>query len=219
MIAWKTIYFNRDDFLLYTLAPLGIALLCMLVNLVVVGVFHAGSTFVFLPVLLLIAAGILGMVASVSALGFTFVQMVRLSVSRRRALLGVLGYLAAVWAVLAGLCTLLTLADRFLVYRLFPRIFPWVEVLGDPLYEVGVGWLPLAAAVGVWLGVLIGVATLIFGRRGSFFLWLAYFAIFLLRELIPWDFLLQQLPLFLAVSLLLTLAALWRLLRLPIRDT
>ena len=102
---------DRFDFRLYFLIPLGIFLLCGVVN-TAVGLLGVESTFVFLPIFLLLACILLGLGGGLSAVLFTFPLAVSFSTPRRRALGAVVFYLVAAWVVLAGFSAGLTLLDR-----------------------------------------------------------------------------------------------------------
>ena len=207
---------DRFDFRLYLLIPLGIFLLCGLIN-TAVGLLGVESTFVFLPVFLLLACTLLGLCAGVSVVLFTFPLAVSFSVSRRRALGAVAVYLMSTWAVLAGLSTALTLLDRWYVYTAMPVLFPGLEVFGDPLYELGTSYLIAAAALGVVAGFLGGAVVLRFGRKGGWSLWGVYMAAFLFREQIAWEALAAAWACWLFVLVLLLALAVWCLLRWDVR--
>lgn len=207
---------DRFDFRLYLLIPLGIFLLCGLIN-TAVGLLGVESTFVFLPVFLLLACTLLGLCAGVSVVLFTFPLAVSFSVSRRRALGAVAVYLMSTWAVLAVLSTALTLLDRWYVYTAMPVLFPGLEVFGDPLYELGTSYLIAAAALGVVAGFLGGAVVLRFGRKGGWSLWGIYMAAFLFREQIAWEALAAAWVCWLFVLVLLLALAVWCLLRWDVR--
>lgn len=207
---------DRFDFRLYFLIPLGIFLLCGLIN-TAVGLLGAESTFVFLPVFLMVACVLLGLGGGLSAVLFTFPLAVSFSTPRRRALGAVVFYLAAAWAVLAGCSSVLILLDRWYVYTALPVLFPGLEVLGDPLYELGGSVLIGATALGLLGGFLGGAVILRFGRRGGWILWGIYMAAILFREQIAWRAMAWAWPYWLCVLVLLLGLAVWSLLRWDVR--
>ena len=208
---------DRFDFRIYLLIPLGIFLLCALVN-TAVGLLGAESTFVFLPLFLLLACALLGVCAGTSVVLFTFPLAVSFSASRRRALGAAAVYLVSTWAVLAGLSTALTLLDRWYVYTAMPLLFPGLEVVGDPLYELGVSYLAAAAALGILAGFLGGAVVLRFGRKGGWSLWAIYMAAILFREQIAWRVLMEAWAYWLLVLALLLALAVWSLLRWDVKN-
>ena len=208
---------DRFDFRLYFLIPLGIFLLCGLIN-TAVGLLGVESTFVFLPIFLLLACILLGLGGGLSAVLFTFPLAVSFSTPRRRALGAVMFYLAAAWVVLAGFSAGLTLLDRWYVYTAMPVLFPGLEVLGDPLYELGVSYLIAAAALGIVGGFLGGAVVLRFGRKGGWALWGVYMAAILFREQIAWEAMVGAWPYWLFVLALLLGLAVWSLLRWDVKN-
>ena len=207
---------DREDFCLYTLVPLGIFLLGVTVNTAAV-LLGAESTFAFLPIFLLLACALLGLSGGISALLYAFPLAVSFSIPRRQALSGVVVYLLAIWAVLAGLCTALVLVDHWYVYNILPLLFPGLEVMGDPLYELGVSYIIVAATLGVATGFLGGTAILRFGRKGGWALWGIYMAALLCREQIAWAALLNDWPYWVLVLLMLLGLSVWSLLHWDVR--
>ena len=207
---------DREDFWLYTLVPLVVFLLGVLVNAAAV-LLGARSTFAFLPIFLLLACALLGLSGGISALLYAFPLAVSFSVPRRQALGGVVVYLLAIWAVLAVLSTALVLVDHWYVYTILPLIVPGLEVMGDPLYELGVSYIVVAAALGVATGFLGGTAILRFGRKGGWVLWAIYMAALLFREQIAWAALLNDWPYWLLVLLMLLGLSVWSLLHWDVR--
>ena len=207
---------DREDFWLYTLVPLGIFLLGVIVNAAAV-LLGARSTFAFLPIFLLLACALLGLSGGISALLYAFPLAVSFSVPRRQALGGVVVYLLAIWAVLAVLSTALVLVDHWYVYTILPLIVPGLEVMGDPLYELGVSYIVAAAALGVATGFLGGTAILRFGRKGGWALWGIYMAALLFREQIAWAALVRDWPYWVLVLLMLLGLSVWSLLHWDVR--
>lgn len=203
---------DRFDFRLYFLIPLGMFLLCGLIN-TAVGLLGVESTFVFFPIFLLVACILLALGGALSAVLFTFPLAVSFSTPRRRALGAVVFYLFAAWVVLAGLSTGLTLLDRWYVYTAMPMLFPGLEVLGDPLYELGMSYLVGGSALGVVAGFLGGAVILRFGRKGGWTLWGIYMVALLFREQIAWEALAAAWAYWLFVLVLLLALAAWSLLR------
>ena len=205
---------NREDFLLYVGAPLAAFLLGLLVNAAAVFLFQAESTFVFLPFLLAVLCALFALTAGANAVLQAFPMAVSFSVTRRSALLGVVSYTLLAALVLALLSLLAAWADRALVYQLFPLLRPGLEVLGDPLYELG----PLAILSAALAGFVGGAAIQRFGRKAGWVLWGIYMAVFLLRDLLPLSAMAAAWPLWIGVTLLLVTLSVWSLLRAVVRS-
>lgn len=208
---------DRFDFRLYLLIPLGIFLLCEVVN-TAVGLLGVESTFVFLPVFLLVACILMGLGAGLSAVLSTFPLAVSFSTTRRRALGAVVFYLLAAWVVLAGFSSVLILLDRWYVYTAMPVLFPGLEVLGDPLYEVRDSIFISATALGTLGGFLGGAVVLRFGRKGGWLLWGIYMVAILFREQIAWRAMAAAWPYWLCVLVLLLGLAVWSLLHWDVKS-
>ncbi len=209
---------NREDFLLYVGAPLAAFLLGLLVNAAAVFLFQAESTFVFLPVLLAVLCALFALTAGANAVLQAFPMAVSFSVTRRSALLGVVSYTLLAALVLALLSLLAAWADRALVYQLFPLLRPGLEVLGDPLYELGPLAILSAALGGALAGFVGGAAIQRFGRKAGWVLWGIYMAVFLLRDLLPLSAMAAAWPLWIGVTLLLVALSVWSLLRAVVRS-
>ena len=207
---------DREDFWLYTLVPLAVFLLGVVVNAAAV-LLGAESTFAFLPIFLLLVCALLGLSGGISALLYAFPLAVSFSIPRSQALGGVVVYLLAIWAVLAGLSTALVLVDHWYVYNILPMLVPGLEVMGDPLYELGVSYIIVAAALGVATGFLGGTAILRFGRKGGWALWAIYMAALLFREQIAWAAMLNDWPYWVLVLLMLLGLSVWSLLHWDVR--
>lgn len=207
---------DREDFWLYTLVPLAVFLLGVTVNTAAV-LLGAKSTFAFLPIFLFLACALLGLSGGISALLYAFPLAVSFSTPRRQALGGVVVYLLAIWAVLAVLSAALVLVDHWYVYNILPMLVPGLEVMGDPLYELGVSYIIVAAALGVATGFLGGTAILRFGRKGGWALWAIYMAALLCREQIAWAALLNDWPYWVLVLLMLLGLSVWSLLHWDVR--
>ena len=120
--------------------------------------------------------------------------------------------------VLALLSLLAAWADRALVYQLFPLLRPGLEVLGDPLYELGPLAILSAALGGALAGFVGGAAIQRFGRKAGWVLWGIYMAVFLLRDLLPLSAMAAAWPLWIGVTLLLVALSVWSLLRAVVRS-
>lgn len=214
MKPFALLRYNRSDFFLYTLAPAGCFLFALLANMIAVGLIGARTTFVFLPILLAVACALLGFIAGIIGVCHAFPLAVSFSVPRKKALLGVWGYLMAVFALLSLLCLLFTAIDHWFVYDWMTTAFPGLEVYGDPLYEVNGLVIVAAAGGGILAGFVFGTLYLRFGNRSGWLFFGVYFAVFLGRELIPWGALISLWPccvLAAAVLLALSVVSLFRL--------
>lgn len=216
MKPFALLRYSRDDFFLYTLAPTGCFLLSLLANLAAVGVIGARTTFVFLPILLAVVCTLLGLVAGIIGVCHGFPLAVSFSVSRKKALLGVWGYLMAVFAFLSLLSLFFTGIDHWFVYDWMPTAFPGLRVLGDPLYEVNSLVIVLSAAGGIFAGFLFGTLYLRFGNRSGWLIFGIYFAAFLGRAVIPWGALLSVWPCCVLAAAVLLAVAVVSLLRLTL---
>ena len=216
MKAFALLRYNRDDFFLYTLAPAGCFLLALLANWIAVGVIGARTTFVFLPILLAVVCTLLGLIAGIMGVCHGFPLAVSFSVARKKALLGVWVYLGAVFALLSLLSLLFAAVDHWLVYDWMPTVFPGLQVLGDPLYEVNGLVIVASAAGGVLAGFLLGALYLRFGNRSGWLLFGIYFVAFLGRAVVPWGALLSVWPCCVLVVLVLLALSAASLLRLTV---
>ena len=217
---------QRGDFLVMALVALGAVALGEGVTTLVMVMADPEDYFMLAPFLLFLVAGLTTLVLSAAYWMTVFPMGVRMGATRREMVAGTLCLTVVMNLMLFGFVALSNLLERTL------GVGYWVNTVGkeleiDPLYLVP-GWAWPLLVVGCTLGgLLAGTVVLRFGRKGFWVLWGAWMVLALLPQFLPDDFNLPIFPpefwmvlpwLTAAAVVVLSLAAVWLLLRLPLRE-
>lgn len=206
----KLIRLNLDDLLLWLAVEGG---LFLLIQVIIGCVMHFGrpeTSVTISCVLFPIVGGLLGLIAGVVHIVFSFDQALRFGQTRRRALGLVLGLISFETAFAMALGGVLAALERLLAPTLWARLagmngwaagrlMPTPEgmmvngalapakTLIIETFTLDWYWWPLIFAAAIMGGTIIGAMIHRFGSKGGWIIWGICVAPMILGQLLPWE--------------------------------
>ena len=152
------------------------------IHLITAGVLfwgHPDSSVTISGIALPAAAGLMILVVTATYLAITFDQMVRFSLTRRRALGLLMGMAGAQALCSMGLAALLTWVERATAPMLWKAISGAASVTSLLVVDMYLEWwwYPAIVLAAIALGLIIGGVIQRFGGKGGWFLWAIWMAV------------------------------------------
>lgn len=180
----KTLKINKVDFAVIA-AVVGVSFLVLelVINIIMLTV-RPDSVPTLAGTMLPFVAGFLSLFVCASQIPMGFEFVLRYSVTRRRALAATMGLMIVETAFAFVLALLLAQAERAIVYGVWLRAIPSLEVED---FTLPVGSVVVGAVVVFLVGLVCGTALQRFGRKAFWVLWGIWMAALLLSQTLDWE--------------------------------
>lgn len=216
----KTLKINKEDFGLIAAVVGGAFLLLELVINIIMLTVRPDSVPTLAGIILLFIAGFLSLIICASQIPMGFELILRYSVTRKRTLAAVLGLMLAETAFAFALALLLAQVDRAIVYGIWLRAVPGLEV---EEFTLSIRSVALGAVVVFLVGLVCGTALEHFGRKAFWLLWAIWMGSLLLSQTLDWDKIIQNRSLaayfpMIVVLVVLSGLSIWSLLRATVKN-